>query len=131
MLSSVLLALLLSLTPPRDTQEIEYGYASAYAPGVFREVVYHRLENRLWRNIPPSRWIYADGYVAVMDCSRVGEMAVMVVDEQRYDVLIADCAGADGPIDRFEKMGVILEMDWELWERHKAHGVPLRVGLSR
>ena len=107
------------------------GYASAYAPGVFREVVYHRLENRLWRNIPPSRWIYADGYVAVMDCSRVGEMAVMVVDEQRYDVLIADCAGADGPIDRFEKMGVILEMDWELWEKHKAHGVPLRVGLSR
>ncbi len=55
----------------------------------------------------------------------------MVVDEQRYDVLIADCAGADGPIDRFEKMGVILEMDWELWEKHKAHGVPLRVGLSR
>jgi len=127
----VVLLALLSLAPTRDTQTIEYGYASAYAPGVFRDVVYYRLEHGLWRNIPPSRWIYADGYVAAMDCSRVGEMATMWVDGHAYDVLIADCAGDDGHPDRFTDMGVILEMDWELWQKHKTHGVPLRVGLSK
>jgi hypothetical protein len=58
-------------------------------------------------------------------------MATMVVAGREYRVLVADCAGDDGPVDRFEKMGVILEMDWRLWERlTEAHGRPLSVSLS-
>jgi len=127
----VILLALLSLAPTRDTQTIEYGYASAYAEGVMDATVRYRLDNDVWRVPPPHHWYTAHGYIAAMDCSRVGEMATMVVEGRRYRVLIADCAGDDGHPDRFADMGVILEMNWELWEKHKTHGVPLRVGLSK
>lgn len=50
------LGMLTALVGPesRATGELN-GYASAYAPGVMEDVVAYRLENRLWRHIPPSR----------------------------------------------------------------------------
>lgn len=107
------------------------GYASAYAPGVFREVVNYRLDNRLWRNIPPSRWIYADGYVATNDCAQVGLMLTLIDPAgQTYDVLVADCGGDDGGAAWMTANNIIAELDWNLWTRLVAeHGRPLRVTL--
>lgn len=124
----MLLSLLLLFV---GVDKYETGYASAYAEGVFESTVRYRLENDVWRVPPPHDWYTAHGYVAAMDCSRVGEMATMLVGSREYRVLIADCAGDDGPPDRFEKMNVILEMDWRLWEKlTQAHGRPLLVSLS-
>lgn len=51
-------------------------------------------------------------------------------DGREYRVLIADCAGDDGPADRFSRNNIIVELDWGLWERLTArHGRPLEVGL--
>ena len=94
--------------------------------------VRYRLDNDVWRVQPPVDWYTVHGYVAAMDCSRVGEVAVMLVDGREYRVLIADCAGDDGPIDRFTEQRIILEMDWRLWEKLTGkYGKPLPVSLSR
>lgn len=126
-----LLSLFLILLPA-NSPRYEHGYASAYAEGVMDATVRYRLDNDVWRVQPPVGWYTAHGYVAAMDCSRVGEMATMLAGGKAYRVLIADCAGDDGPIDRFSKRDIILEMDWGLWEELTGkHGKPLPVSLSR
>lgn len=108
------------------------GYASAYAPTVMEGVVRVRFDNDWWPLIPPADWYTVHGYIAAMDCARVGEVATLRVAGRDYRVLIADCAGDDGPADRFEKMGVIAELDARLWQRlTDAHGKPLAISLSR
>lgn len=110
------------------------GWASAYAPGVFEDTVRYRLDNDVWRVTPPWDWYYrTEGYVAVSDCARVGEMAILVAaDGHEYEVLIADCAGADGTPDWMRENAIIVELDARLWERLTArHGRPLAVELRR
>lgn len=126
-----LLGLVVLVAPETRATSVEWGYASAYAPGVMAEVVRFRMENDLWRNEPPLDWYMSHGAVAAMDCSRVGEMATLVdAGGREYRVLVADCAGADGPADRFSRDNIIVELDWGLWERLvEAHGRPLEVGL--
>lgn len=116
----------LFLLPPPDA--VVEGYASAYAEGVMESVVRYRLDNDVWRVPPPRDWYTAHGYIAAMDCNHVGKMATLVVMRREYHVLVADCAGDDGPPDRFEKMGVVAELDWRLWARLTAeHGRPLPI----
>ncbi len=119
------------IAPETRATSVEWGYASAYAPGVMGEVVRFRMENGIWRNPPPRDWYTAHGYVAAMDCSTVGEMRTLVdVAGREYRVLVADCAGADGPVDRFSRDNIIVELDWSLWTRlTDLHGRPLEVGL--
>lgn len=121
------------LLPPPASPEFISGYASAYAPGVMDQVVRYRLDNDVWRVDPPADWYTVHGYVAAMDCARVGEVTTLrAADGREYRVLVADCAGDDGPPDRFEKMSIIVELDWRLWEQlTAAHGRPLAVELER
>lgn len=130
-LPAVLLGLVVLVAPETRATSEQWGYASAYAPGVMDGVVRFRLEHDIWRVQPPYDWYLAHGAVAVMDCARVGEVTTIVDPGGReYRVLIADCAGADGPADRFEQMNVILELDWGMWTRLvDLHGRPLEVGL--
>jgi hypothetical protein len=131
LLLAALLALALLIAPETGRAEHLTGWASAYAPGVFREVVYYRLEHGLWRHIPPSRWIYADGYAATNDCSQVGQMATLLDPAgNEYDVLIADCAGRDSTRWMSENR-IVVELDWDLWTAlTAAHGKPLEVALK-
>lgn len=108
------------------------GYASAYAPGRFEEVVRYRLDNNLWRVKPDWDWYYrAQGYVATNDCSQVGSMATLVgPDGREYRVLVADCGGADGGAEWMTRHNIVVELDWRLWELLTArHGRPLAVEL--
>lgn len=129
---AALLVLMLLLAPEPSAADplVLTGYASAYAPGVMEGVVALRYRENLWRNTPPRDPHDLDGYVASMDCSRVGQMATLYgPDGRAYSVLIADCAGPGDP-GRFERMGVILELDGRLWATMTAaHGTPLEVGL--
>lgn len=58
-------------------------------------------------------------------------MATLVTpDGREWPVLIADCAGNDGPADRFTRNNIIAELDWRLFERLTAiHGRPLSITL--
>ena len=126
-----LMVLAALIAPETRATAVEWGYASAYAEGVMDEVVRFRLDNDIWRVQPPHDWYLSHGAIAAMDCSRVGEMTTIVDTAGReYRVLIADCAGADGPADRFSRDNIIMELDWNLWTRlTDEHGRPLEVGL--
>lgn len=121
----LLLFLLSPFSPPQS------GWASGYAENVMEGVVERRFANNWWWNEPPPDWFLSHGSVAVMDCSDVGRMMTLIDPAGRaYRVLAADCAGDDGPVDRFERMGVIVELDYPLWAAlTEEFGRPLRVGL--
>jgi hypothetical protein len=129
--AAALVALALIIAPETRAEHLT-GWASAYAPGVFEDVVAYRLENRLWRNTPPSEWIYADGYIATNDCADVGRMAWLVDPAgNEHRVLIADCGGDDGGSDFMTANNIVAELDWDLWSAlTTAHGKPLRVGIN-
>jgi hypothetical protein len=132
-LAVVLLAMVLLIAPEtaRTTPAVEQGYASAYDPGVMEAVVVHRERHDIWRNEPPRDLQDVDGYIAAMDCSRVGQVTTLYgPDGRAYSVLVADCAGADGPPDRFSRRRIIAELDGRMWaELTAAHGTPLAIGL--
>ena len=113
------------------TPAIETGFASAYSPGVMERVVMDRYRLDMWRNEPPRDWHDVDGYIAAMDCGRVGQVTTLYgPDGRAYSVLIADCAGADGEPDRFSNLGIIAELDANMWRQlTAAHGRPLKIGL--
>ena len=72
------------------------GFASAYAPGRMDEVIAYRMANDLWRTPPRFDWYQSHGGIATNDCSQVGQMArVYAPDGKSYEVLIADCGGAE------------------------------------
>lgn len=109
------------------------GFASAYAPGVFEATVRYRLDHDVWRVEPPWDWYYrAEGYAAVADCARVGEMATLVAaDGREYEVLIADCAGNDNTPEWMAANRIIVELDARLWAYLvERHGRPLAVELA-
>lgn len=123
--------LALTTPTPLPTENWIDGYASAYAPTVMEGVVRVRFANGWWPVTPPHDWYTVHGYVAAMDCRRVGEVTRLHVEGRDYRVLIADCAGDDGPVDRFDLMNVVVELDADLWERlTQAHGRPLAVRLG-
>jgi hypothetical protein len=134
---AVLLLLVLLVAPETaalsapTTPMVETGYASAYAPGVMQRVVMDRYRLDMWRNTPPRDWHDVDGYIAAMDCGRVGQVTTLYgPDGRAYSVLIADCAGADGEPDRFSNLGIIAELDANMWRQlTAAHGRPLKIGL--
>jgi hypothetical protein len=134
--AAALMALALLIAPEPTRADHLTGWASAYAPGVFQEVVAFRLENQLWPQIPPSEWIYAEGYIAVADCRSVGEMATLVDPSGReWRVLIADCGERNKPGEGQDWMianNIAAELDWEMWEQlTTTHGRPLWIEVVR
>ena len=109
------------------------GWASAYSPGVMDATVAARMEHGYWFTEPPHDWYTAAGYIAVNDCTRVGEMATLVDPGGReWRVLVSDCGGAgDGQgADWMTTHNIVAELDAALWQRlTAAHGRPLRVEL--
>ncbi len=109
------------------------GYASAYAPGRMDEVIAYRMANDLWRTPPRFDWYQGHGGIATNDCSQVGQMArVYAPDGKSYEVLIADCGGAEegGGASWMTANRIVAELDWRLWTRlTAAHGRPLEVTI--
>ncbi len=107
------------------------GWASAYEYGVMDATVAYRMEHGYWFTPPPRNWYEAAGYVAVNDCTRVGEMATLIDPGGReWRVLVADCGGpGDGQgSDWMTTNNIVAELDAGLWQRLTAeHGRPLRI----
>ena len=89
---------------------IASGIATRYAPGVMDEVV----ENR-------ARWGHLDGgqqvagYVALLDCDRLGELVWLQAPDGRIvgPVTVADCAAAQHRDARIAQ-GFAVDLSWEL-----------------
>ena len=109
------------------------GWASAYAPGRFEEVVRWRLDNDVWRVQPEWDWYYrAQGYIATTDCAKVGSIATIYdMDGKAYEVLVGDCSGHEETTAWMLDNNILVELDARLWERLVAqHGRPLPISLS-
>jgi len=89
---------------------IASGIATRYDPDVMDAVV----ENRIgWGQVDGS--LDVAGYVALLDCDRIGEMVWIQAPDGRVvgPVLVADCAKGhhrDGLADR----GFAIDLSWEL-----------------
>jgi len=132
-MSTIILVAALLVAPDAAPVDGQRGYASAYAPNVFEDVVRHRFAAGLWPTPPPWNWYYeVQGYVAGTDCARVGELATLYdAGGAAYTVLYADCAGDAATLDWMLKNRIVVELDAALFERlTAAHGRPLEVTLE-
>lgn len=84
------------------------GYASRYDPGVFESVVRVRQSyGSLPTPLPPH-----EGYIALLDCGRVGDVVTVCHGGECLELLVADCAGiADGGRDWMIQGGYAGEVD--------------------
>lgn len=106
------------------------GNTSAYAPGVFREVVYNRqagITSHDLGEVPED----VTGFIAVSDCSLIGRKILACFDGGGCEkLLIADCAGvADGGKTWMQEGGYAGEVSWNIWEKYKIPNEVLRVRL--
>jgi hypothetical protein len=102
---------------------IASGAASRYDPGVFERTVRVRQG---YSSLPRSGY---SGYIALLDCSRVGEIVwVCFEDDSCTRLLVADCAGIkDGGAAWMRRGGYAGEVDYETAMRTKCVGQQIRV----
>ena len=108
-----------------STYLVLFGTISEYAPGVFERVVEVRQAVRTAYSLR-SELPEIDGFVAVRDCSAIGEVwRVWNSHTQELEkLLVADCAGphireSDGLSARewMDQKNVVGEVDWETARR--------------
>lgn len=107
-MTQLLLTLALALAP---SDGVEEGYISAYDYNPTVGTINYRLDEG---SIPAWYSLY-DGVVAVQDCDRVGQSALLYVGDERFNVLVFDCAGIeDGGYAWMEDNNVLAEVGYFL-----------------
>jgi hypothetical protein len=92
------------------------GVASQYGPGIMTNVVEYRRE---WHQLPP---LPAVGYIAVDDCSRIGERVWVKHGDDVEPMVVADCAGDDATRRWMRDNNILMEVDYETALRWDAVG---------
>lgn len=120
--------LLISLT-------IITGIASQYAPGVMEQVISTRQAG-LARATLPAGLPPVAGYVAVIDCSRIGEVVwLRPVGETGWEpFLVTDCANpADGSDVWMTQNGILVEVDYNTAVRWStvSHGIAIEMMVRK
>ena len=100
----------------RTAVTIAIFLASHYSAGVMPEVIQNRQAGITAADLPeilPS----VHGYVAVLDCERIGEVIWLApIGEEFESFLITDCAmpfGTDGAAEWMVRYNVQVEVDYE------------------
>ena len=109
------------------------GWASAYAPGRFEEVITWRLANDAWREPLAWDWYYrVRGYIATTDCAKVGAIATIYdLDGRAYEVLVGDCSGHVETTEWMLSNSIVAELDANLYGRLVfIYGRPLPITLD-
>jgi len=106
------------------------GIVSQYSPGVMEEVVANRVA---WEQLPyPLPGV--DGYVAVRDCDRIGDiMYLRPVGGEWEKFLVADCAmppGTDGAWEWMTEYNILAEVDYWTAVRWKTVGSVIRAEVG-
>jgi len=103
------------LPPPEpiDTTHIVSGWWSQYArQPTDIMVAYHGFD-----------WSDVDGYIAVPDCSRVGQYAYVTVNDGPWERMqVFDCMGSDGDISWWNEHNIIGELDYYTADRYGVVG---------
>lgn len=95
------------------------GSLSRYDPGVMERVLDWRHKHGIPAGFDPYGRNY-DGYIAVADCDRVGDTAVLdlyISGEYmgQKTVLISDCAGAPETVQWMIDHRIVAEIGWQGW----------------
>jgi len=109
---------------------VRIGIASQYAPGVMEQVIRVRQTPGRTARTLPEPLPDVDGYVAVVDCNRIGSIAYLrpagTTEWERF--LVVDCAGiADGGRDWMLRNGIVAEVDHNTARRWETVGVGKKV----
>lgn len=106
----VLIALLIS-----QNAHAERGYLSAYAQLPTDATLEYRQE----LGQIPTDLSQFDAYIAVLDCTKIGDTGELHTDVGILDVLVFDCAGIeDGGASWMAENSILAEFDYYTWERH-------------
>lgn len=109
------------------------GIASQYAPGVMERVVSVRRAGRTTATLPAGL-PPVDGYVAVADCKRIGQIVWLRPEGQEHweRFLVTDCANpADGSDRWMRRNGILVEVDYQTAKRRNTIGRGIHVKLMQ
>lgn len=112
---------------------VHTAIASQYAPGVMERVIRVRQQPGRTAHTLPAVLPDVDGYVAVMDCSRIGSVVLLrPVGASLWErFLVTDCAGiADGGRDWMLRNGIVAEIDHATAERWDVVGIGVHVEVG-
>jgi len=106
------------------------GMASQYAPGVMDEVVANRQRGITIADLPdplPS----VDGFVAVEDCSEIGDIIWLRPEGQGAweSFLVADCSGDQRTSDWMARNNILVEVDYATALRWETVGYGIAVEM--
>jgi len=102
-------ALLFTLRPANDTQS---GWLSAYD----KEPTIATMNYRLTIG---DVELGHDVYLAVADCSRIGETGrITIGDGEPLSYQVFDCLGSDADYNWMAQQNIIAEVDYWTWQRH-------------
>lgn len=107
------------------------GIASQYAPGVMESVISVRQSGMTAANLP-GNLPDVDGFVAVKDCDRIGEILWLRPQGQRRweSFLVVDCANpADGADLWMERNNILVEVDHNTAKRWDTVGKGINVEM--
>jgi hypothetical protein len=106
------------------------GYVSRYDEGVFERVIRVRIANGY--GFVPDDWKSYDGYLAVLDCSTVGdEVWARPGPGHKWErFLIADCSGHASTTYWFNMNGIVAEVDHATFQRWTEAGYKTERGLT-
>jgi len=103
------------------------GFASQYSRSTFERVIANRQKWGQLVDAPKT-----DGYVAVEDCRRVGEVLYLrPVGGEWERFLIADCAGGEATRQWMRRNRIVVEVDTETakrWGFPEMRGIPVEAG---
>lgn len=94
------------------------GWLSAYClnPTV-GTIAYQQEVGRL-----PDRVEHYEVFLAVEDCSLVGQEATLIAGGETYAGIVFDCAGVNAydkeGVSWMRELGVAAEVDWWFWQAH-------------
>lgn len=105
--------LLASLGATPNESNTQIGWWSQYAENpTLSQIQYHGFEDE-----------QVDGFVAVLDCDRVGQYAwITINDSPPLHVRVFDCLGTNGNLSWWRENNIIGEIDYYLAEQYDVVG---------
>jgi len=121
-------ATLIRLSSPLPTPDLYVAGASQYGPGVMERVIANRVSGRTAHDLPqypPA----ADGWIAVQNCNRIGEMwELRPVGQQEWEsFLVVDCSGHVSTTEWLTENNIAVEVDYQTAVRWNAVGERIQV----
>lgn len=103
------------------------GWASQYSPGVMERVI---PRQQRYGHLPSVLPI-VDGYVAVLDCRRMGEVVLLRRrgDQEWLRFFVADCAGDNRTRAWMLRNNILVELDGATAKRWGTVGRGIRIEM--